>query len=385
MVGLKNVVLVKKGDKWFIESLISEYIAQINDYTVNQILSAKNKKWENLDPVQKYIFENLIPDVYIDKDGSDIIVKTEGLHSLSIEITSNCNLSCKHCAIRCGPRTTNPLTLPKKKFTEVLIDAYDLGAYSISITGGEPFMDDELIEKIKFCRDLGFKVEINTNGTLINDDLAKNLHKLEVAHVAVSIDGFKESHEFLRGKGTFEKAINGLKKLLEYGIEASVITCVYEKNKDHIDEFYLKMKELGVRGVNITPIYPLGRAKNNKELMLPFDELGKIFKKYRNISNDIEKSKEFRELFAIPCGLFRRTIHIGSNGDVHPCPLFIDFVIDNVYKRRLKEIYEDPPKKVYELLNLDPRKVKGPIGCRARAYMYTNDLYGEDIFLKFFS
>ena len=86
----------------------------------------------------------------------------------------------------------------------------------IKFTGGEPFTRDDMIEILKYARNLGFDMDISTNGSLITEKIAKELKNMSFPMVHVSLDGEnKKSHEYVRGENTFERTLRGIKHLTE--------------------------------------------------------------------------------------------------------------------------------------------------------------------------
>lgn len=162
-----------------------------------------------------------------DKNDKDI-TKTQIKH-LSIEMTERCNLRCKYCIYQedsCGFRTFG-----KKDITfDTIKKAIDLVALSneeeiyISFYGGEPLLQFDLIKKsIKYCNEKfsNKKVAYNmtTNATLITEEIASYLSSIETYYTTISLDGPELIHNknrvFSDGTGSFNKVVEGLKKLVK--------------------------------------------------------------------------------------------------------------------------------------------------------------------------
>ena len=92
--------------------------------------------------------------------------------SVHFSITHNCSLSCKHCDIWKTSSSKQELnTLEVKNIIDNLKKW--LGPFSLNIAGGEPFIRKDMIEIIEHCSTNAIDVNLTTNGTLINKDLAK--------------------------------------------------------------------------------------------------------------------------------------------------------------------------------------------------------------------
>ena len=97
----------------------------------------------------------------------------------------------------------------------------------INFTGGEPLLSPDLFELLKRCDADGISCGILTNGTLIDRETAARLGTIRsLSFVQVSIDGTRETHDRVRGKGNFDKAFAGLKLLRRQGIQTmAAFTC----------------------------------------------------------------------------------------------------------------------------------------------------------------
>ena len=124
------------------------------------------------------------------------------------EVTNACNLHCKHCYKM--PLGGNDLTLGQIKY--ILEKISDFGIKRLLLTGGEPFLRNDLFEIIDYAVECNIEdIEINTNGTLLDDATIINEIKERldtIIGLPVSIDGARsETHDFIRGKGQFTKLL----------------------------------------------------------------------------------------------------------------------------------------------------------------------------------
>lgn len=145
---------------------------------------------------------------------------------LDIETTLLCNLRCPFCwwwgesglvpkmLEKKDPAVINPLTTEKIK--KLMWDAKKLGTKTIHLSGAEPFMRKDTVELIEYGAQLGIDITINTNGTLLDDAILRRLAKVKNLSMVFSIDGPKDVHDSIRGKGVFDKVTTVIKKLAEY-------------------------------------------------------------------------------------------------------------------------------------------------------------------------
>jgi radical SAM protein with 4Fe4S-binding SPASM domain len=120
--------------------------------------------------------------------------------------------------------------LPAQAWKQVIADAALTGAHTIVFSGGEPLLRKDIFELISFTRENQMNACLTSNGIAIDRDCAAKLKQSGINVVNISIEGREATHDFLRGKGTYRKAINALKELTGKGIEATVAATVSRYN-----------------------------------------------------------------------------------------------------------------------------------------------------------
>jgi molybdenum cofactor biosynthesis enzyme MoaA len=133
-----------------------------------------------------------------------------------------CNLECTHCFISCSPhnRTFGFLTLDAVR--RVLEESVPLGVKEYYFTGGEPFLNRDMVGILELTLQYG-PATVLTNGTVLRDDWLERLRAAEEASLyslefRVSMDGYTEDeNDAVRGKGTFERILRGVRLLLAHG------------------------------------------------------------------------------------------------------------------------------------------------------------------------
>ncbi len=132
---------------------------------------------------------------------------------LQISLTNRCNLSCRMCSI------ANSLPKDQELSTVQVLHAIDeaksYGIQEVLLTGGEPFLREDLFEITRYCQSKGLRSIITTNGTLINEALADSIAGSGISHLHFSIDGLEEVNDYFRGPGAFNKIIKAVNLLSE--------------------------------------------------------------------------------------------------------------------------------------------------------------------------
>ncbi len=136
--------------------------------------------------------------------------------SVSFHVTKKCNLKCKHCYAVLDTIKEPELTI--EQILSVIDELYNHGTLSIRLLGGEPLVRKELPEIIKKVKSKGMFCELVTNGTLLRKRIGQWPELKKLDSVCVSLDGDKILHDSIRGKGTFNRTIDGMYALIETGI-----------------------------------------------------------------------------------------------------------------------------------------------------------------------
>jgi sulfatase maturation enzyme AslB (radical SAM superfamily) len=133
-----------------------------------------------------------------------------------------CNLTCRHCFISCSPHNHVFGFLDVETVRRYLDQSVDLGVKEYYFTGGEPFLNPQMTDILEVTLQYG-PASVLTNGTIFKDEWLTRLAKAEAVspyslEFRVSIDGFTAAdNDPVRGAGTFERALHGVRRLLSFG------------------------------------------------------------------------------------------------------------------------------------------------------------------------
>jgi len=131
-----------------------------------------------------------------------------------VRVTERCNLDCTYCFLKGRKGSCDVSPEMVEEIIKYLRNNYreDDPENRIVFTGGEPLLVPHIIaDIIRETRDLGFEYGLQTNGTLLGSVCVNLLFQFNV--ILVSIDGDEETHDRHRGKGTYKKIMENLKKL----------------------------------------------------------------------------------------------------------------------------------------------------------------------------
>ncbi|MEA3515302.1 MAG: radical SAM protein [Nanoarchaeota archaeon] len=289
------------------------------------------------------------------------IIDSSSLSPINVtwELTLACNLRCKHCGSSAGKCRQNELSLDKSlKLCEEL---EELGTKEVTLIGGEPLISDRWFHITKKLNELKIKVNIVSNGTIMDDKLLRNLKEVKINNLGISIDGKKETNDSIRGAGVFDKIINTIKKLQDNGIKISIATTISRFNFPELNEIYGELIELGIKVWQIQLAMPVGRMTSDfmidkKDLRKLVEFIIKINKEGKlrifpgcNVGYFGDLEEEYRiqkEESALPfwTGCYSGIFEMGimSNGSIKGCLAMKDkFIEGNLNEKSLKEIWNN--------------------------------------------
>ena len=152
--------------------------------------------------------------------------------------TRRCNLRCMHCySASCDVDYDGEL---RTKEAKDMIDSLGrLGSPVILFSGGEPLTRPDLPELMRHAKDIGLRVVISTNGTLLSDVFLSESKKIGLSYIGVSIDGLQEVNDEFRGvDGTFHMALDGMRRAKEKGLKVGLRFTINKKNFHEIDRIF---------------------------------------------------------------------------------------------------------------------------------------------------
>lgn len=298
--------------------------------------------------------------------------------TLQWHITDRCNLKCPHCDIADSPL---PDTGIEKIYYMVENYVKTLKRMNINgrvhVTGGEPFMRRELFEFLGMLRSHKeiSSFSIQSNGTMIDQDIVKKLAKSGCEFIRVSIDGGQDVHDSIRREGPLNRALFGIRLLKNHGIPVSVSFTVNKYNFMELGNAADVAFKAGAGSFLTERIIPV-RGSKGADILMNEDEITECFVMLNNVRKKLEKklfSKaevsmggalqflfydgEGPDSCPYSCKAGRTELTVLADGRVVPCrsmPVIIgDIKTDDLY-----EIYNKSP-----LLNMLRNTQNIPSGC----------------------
>jgi SynChlorMet cassette radical SAM/SPASM protein ScmF len=272
-----------------------------------------------------------------------------------VYLTSGCNLACQHCWITPTYQAHGDTGghLDYELFALAIEEGLPLGLSNVKLTGGEPLLHPDFIRIVDLLREKELSLVIETNGTLLTESLAQYLkEKSTLSSISISLDGATaDTHDPFRGvRGSFEKAVQGIRYLVKNGFRPQVIMSIHSGNVDEIEALVHLSEELGAMSVKFNLIQPVGRGetmiKRNQVLDIQrLIELGNL------VENDLQKRTSIELSYSWPMAFYSLRRLITRGGDT--CGIFSILGILATGQFAMCGIGVEVPELVYGQLGKD--------------------------------
>gem|GEM_PF-2399012 len=247
----------------------------------------------------------------------------DNLATVSMELSSKCNLKCKMCSHPTNPRPIT--TMSFENFKTIIDKLLKTNIRNLFLNMGEPFMNKSLFMMISYAKRNGFSVFISTNGQLLNESHMANCIKSGLDMIKFSIEGYTpETYHSIRIGGSFDQIVHNVKKMKEMRDSAGTLpririsTILMKDNRDIVD--FVKSWGPFCDEIEYTTITNHIGIVDNREIALS---------PTWNLRRGCPQIKPYRE------------INVLSNGDMVIC--CVDFhgrcILGNLLKQDLEEIW----------------------------------------------
>ncbi len=338
-------------------------------------------------------------------------VNNEALHHdhdffIQWHLTEKCNLKCSHC-YQSGSCSEE---LSFNEIKEVISEVSDtLRAWTgeqginfssaFNVTGGEPFLRTDLFKILEEIKSYDFEIYILSNGTLINREKAGILKNIGISGVQVSIEGPEGLHDVIRGKGSYKRSVDGVKHLLDNGIEVTLNMTLSNLNYDYVNESISIAANMGVQKMGFSRLVPAGRGRKLLSEMVDTERIRHLYDSLQDVNikgldivtgdpvasqNKCRSNENMGYTAYGGCAAGISGLTFRPDGTINPCRR-LSIPIGNIRKDSIREVWAES-----EVLNqLRDRsqynencrtcsRWGGCRGCRAIAYAYSQSRGGND-------
>ena len=264
--------------------------------------------------------------------------------SVTLMITRRCNLRCLHCGS--SPEQFLREDMSTKELLAVIDELTRCKVFHISISGGEPLLYPDFFVIVDAIMRSPMRWQLDTNATLVTKEIAERLKGLpRRPFISVSLDGMtSETHERIRGPGSFVKTITGIVTLRAAGLGVRPFMVLSRLNYRELPQIVDFVKSVGIKHLNITPPSGCGRAgQYAQEMALRSAELREALETslridesnprlftgpwahmlsfYRKLKEGALAPQEGSDGVFKNCGAARSSLTISCDGTVVPCDM----------------------------------------------------------------
>ena len=312
------------------------------------------------------------------------------LLSMEIECSRLCNFRCSYCYV--DERGPNPDELSLEEIQDAVLQAKALGARKIIILGGEPSIYPQLPELLNFLAENELAIEIFTNGSGVNAELARLLASLKARVVLKLNSRDPELQDKLAGKkgahAIISQALANLQAAgyPEKGLFLALSTVICRQNIAELPAMWRWLRQQGIEPY-FEVITPQANAIENDWLNVSGPELKTLFTELAAIDRDSfgRMWEPQPPLVGNRCMRHQVSCLLTATGEVMPC-VGVTLAIGNIREQKLADILRN--STVLQDLKNYRQTIKGPCktcekaeecyGCRGAAFQLTGDYLASD-------
>ena len=326
-------------------------LSGINGRTYDELFGELGEGFENKERIDKRLrsfllkcgkrgFLSNVEAIEKKYEGRKNLLGIKSLHEMWIITNFSCNLRCKHCYTISRVRGETDM-LAAKEIKNIIDDARELGTQVFYFTGGEPFLREDILDLVAYVTERS-KLILFTNGTLITKEIAKELSKhKDRLIVQISIEGHNEGfNSMIRNNGMFERAVNGVERLLEEGIMVGISSTPITVTRDSVPRLTELLGKMNINGNFVRYHHLIFLICFGNALKYPFttmssDELSMVYDKCCAVKKELKKKKINKNLkitnekifdaYATNgpkkdlCGAGYTILAVDNKGNLYPC------------------------------------------------------------------
>ncbi|MDA3855990.1 MAG: radical SAM protein [Candidatus Woesearchaeota archaeon] len=213
-----------------------------------------------------------------------------GIKYVDLKVGYDCNNSCIHCVISDQRDRARELrgneNRGTQEFFDELLKSKENGCTAVTITGGDPTVRKDFHEIVKFSKEEGFRVLLQSNGRAFSSKkyLEKAFDYIDYYMIALHGSSAEIHDKITRAPNGFVQTIDGIKNILEVGGEIGIKVVISNINKDDLLNLLKFVDSLGVKYCNIAFPHANGDALKYFDEIVPY---------YKNIDLEIQSCIKF--------------------------------------------------------------------------------------------
>jgi MoaA/NifB/PqqE/SkfB family radical SAM enzyme len=272
-----------------------------------------------------------------------LLARSEGPTHAQIGVTNACPQNCDYCY----NKSRTGRMMDKETMKRVIKDLKDMGVIWLGLTGGEPLLNENIVEIVDAIGD-NCAAKLFTGGYNLTKELASDLKKAGLLYVSVSLDHWQEEeHDKIRGcKGSFRTALKAIAIFNEIGGIHVGVSTVFSRSMLHdgqMEEFMQFLIKSGVREAWFSETKPAIEPLWHENVIITEEERMNLIRlqdrqnKQGKITVNYLGHFESGDHFG--CNAGHKMVYIDPFGEVSPC-VFSPITFGNVKEESVKNIFE---------------------------------------------
>lgn len=263
------------------------------------------------------------------------------LSRVHLEVSARCNERCVHCYF---PESYRKKVMTRDLFLKILEQCKECNVLSITISGGEPMLNPNLLYFIRECRKNNFSINLLSNLTLLSEEMIQEFERTPLLSVQTSLYSMNaEVHDSITSvKGSFEKTKRAIETLHQHNIPMQINCPIMKQNKETYQDVLDWAKELNIEADSDYMLFGcFDGSGSNLKCRLELSELEPFIAKSVDSGSGEEKVDGGigRRDYSI-CPVCISSVCISHDGDVYPCEGWQSHSLGNVKDDSLKQIWE---------------------------------------------
>ena len=207
----------------------------------------------------------------------------------------HCNMTCPHCYATAGSRPS-PKDLSTEEGRDLLSQMAACGVSVVIFSGGEPLLRPDLFDLLSHAREVGIAPQLSTNGTLIDEAMARRLADVGVPYVGISVDGTRDFNDDYRGmEGGTEAALAGLRHARAAGMRTGLRMTLTARNADQLGAMLETARDVGASRFYTSHLVYSGRGARLVDEDLPRERARSlVFELFEAAEKLLDRGDELR-------------------------------------------------------------------------------------------
>lgn len=335
--------------------------------------------------------------------GTDMYCNKHSRLLLQFHITGRCNLRCKHCYRTEGDVESlsydDVVTIIEqfKQLREEYNQRHNIKRKGhINLTGGEPFFRADIKRILMYlgANKEHFTYGILSNGSFLDDEVIQLLKETDVSFVQLSIDGDRETHDFLRAPGDYDRVLDTAEHLERSGIRTYISFTANRDNYKHLPVVARQCRKRKITKLWSDRLVPIGNGQELQQLVITKDEFPQYVQTLKKAQGGflvrllypkavvtMNRALQFQNSkgAVYSCSAGNSLITVDEFGNIMPCRR-MPIICGNAFETTLRDVYYE--NETFKRLRGDctPKECAGckyAFYCRGGAKCQSYAMFGS--------